>query len=146
MVKPMKTERRLWKLLSFGAGLLLARGQAWSSINRGSIRGTITDPQGAAVPRAVISVTNADTGVQQTTQTNGAGFYLVPELVPGTYRVHLESGGFVSAEVNGVAVKADDVATVDMQLRLGRMAQHVEVTATNPLGETTAANFSIPRE
>ena len=78
----MKRRRHLYEFLSLSFALLLGCTHAWTSINRGSIRGTVTDPQGAAVPRAVISVTNADTGVQQTTQNNSAGFYLVPELVP----------------------------------------------------------------
>ena len=65
----MKRRRHLYEFLSLSFALLLGCTHAWTSINRGSIRGTVTDPQGAAVPRAVISVTNADTGVQQTTQT-----------------------------------------------------------------------------
>jgi hypothetical protein len=110
------------------------------------IRGSVTDPQGALVIAAIVTVTNVETQVSQTSQTNGAGFYLIPELVPGRYKVHLELAGFVPVDVNDVVVKANDVATVDIQMQVGPTAQRVEVTASNPLVETTAANFSTPIE
>src|SRR5215468_2253361 len=119
---------------------------AWASINRGTIRGTVTDPQGAVVPEVKVTVTNRDTGVAQMVVTNNAGFYLVPELVPGPYLVHLEKSGFVSAEFDMVAVKANDIATVDAELGLGRTTQSVAVTATTPLVDTAAANFNTPVE
>jgi len=91
-----------------------------------------------------VTITNLDTGVRQTTQTNSAGFYLVEELVPGTYTVHVEHSGFAPVDVTGVAVKANDMATVDLQLKLGTSVQHVEVTASNPLVDTTASNINTP--
>src|ERR1043166_2104459 len=70
--------------------LLVTCSGVWAAINRGSIRGTVTDPQGAVVANTRITITNIDTGVQQSTQTNTAGFYFIPELVPGPYKVHFE--------------------------------------------------------
>src|SRR5262249_44049354 len=119
---------------------------AWAAINRGTIRGTVTDPQGGVIPDVKVTVTNMATGVMQTTLTNNAGFYLVAELVPGPYKVRLEKSGFAPHDFDKVAVKANDVATVDAQLSLGEASQTVEVTATNPLIETNAANFSVPVE
>src|SRR5262249_17500314 len=88
--------------------------QVRAAINRGMIRGSVTDPQGALVIAATVTVTNVETQVSQTSQTNGAGFYLIPELVPGRYKVHFELAGFVPVDVNEVVVRANDVATVDI--------------------------------
>jgi hypothetical protein len=118
----------------------------WAAINRGTIRGTVKDPQGAVIPKAAVTVTNISTNISQTTQSNDSGFYLVAELVPGAYKVRLEVPGFVPMEITNVLVKANDVSTVDAELELGQESQHVEVTATNPLVETTASNFSVPLE
>lgn len=114
----------------------------WAAINRGTIRGTVKDPQGAVIPKVMVTVTNISTNIFQTTQSNDTGFYLASELVPGTYKVRLEVTGFVPMEITNVLVKANDVATVDAQLNLGQESQHIEVTAVNPLVETTASNFS----
>src|SRR5437870_3626364 len=129
--------------LGLGAVLLITSSAAWAAINRGSIRGTVTDPQGAVMVGTHITITNMDTGVEQTTQTNSAGFYFLPELVPGPYKVHFEMPGFVAVDVGRVEVKANNESTVDMALKLGRTAQTVEVTAAVPLVETTASNFSV---
>jgi len=115
-----------------------------ASIDRGAIRGTVTDQQGAVVPGARVVVKSLDTNVQVNLTTNSAGFYLAPELVPGNYSVYVLAEGFSPLTVNNVAVKPNDVATVDMQLKLGPTTQHVEVTATNPLVETAAENVSVP--
>jgi len=122
--------------------LLLASAPLWAAINRGTIQGTVTDPQGAAIPSAVATITNVDMGVSQKISTNNAGFYFVPDLVPGSYRVHFEMAGFVPLEVTSVVVQANEVSRVDAQLQLGRAVQQIEVAAQVPLVETTAANFS----
>jgi hypothetical protein len=111
-----------------------------ASINRGSIRGTVSDPSGAVMPNVNVTITNTDTGVKTTGHSNAAGFYLFPELVPGNYDVHFETQGFAPADVTSTVVKPNEVSTVDLQLKVGAQAQHVEVTGTNPLVETSATN------
>ncbi len=133
-----------------GAGSLVALFAAvtllQAAINRGTIQGTMTDPQGAVIPDVTVTVTDTDTGVSQTTKTNSAGFYFVPELVPGTYKVRFEVSGFVPTEVTNVSVRANEVTAVDAQLKLGKALQQVEVIAATPQVETAAANFSVPLE
>jgi hypothetical protein len=131
----------LWDLFRLGLCILISCASIRASINRGSIRGTVTDPQGAVMPNAQITITDMDTGVHTTGQTNTAGFYLFSELVPGSYTVHFEAKGFISMEVTRIAVKPNEVSTVDMQLRLGATAQRIEVTATNALVETSPTNI-----
>ena len=115
-----------------------------ASINRGTVQGTVTDPQGAAVPDVQVMVTNVETGVAQALKTNSTGFYFAPELVPGRYKVRFQHSGFVPVDVNEVVVKANDVSTVDTRLALGQTTQHIEVMAAAALVETAASNFSVP--
>jgi len=69
---------------------------AWAQIDTGSIVGMVRYPSGAAVPKATVTVTNGATGVSETTQTNSAGEYQVPALIPGTYSVKVNAPGFAS--------------------------------------------------
>ena len=139
----MRRGMHLFRILEVGFGLVMACAAAWGSIDRGSIRGTLTDAQGGVIPGVQVTITNTETGVQQTTRTNSAGFYFVPELVPGKYTVHFDHAGFVPMDITNIVVKADGVATVDGQLQVGRTTQTVEVKAAVPLVETTASNFSV---
>src|SRR5689334_9155486 len=62
--------------------------------NTASIKGTVTDASGAAVPGATVTVKNPDLGIERTTQSNSAGDYEVPALPPATYSVQVQSKGF----------------------------------------------------
>ncbi len=113
-----------------------------ASLDRGAIRGTVTDPQGAVVPGAKVLVRNNDTGVESNLVTNSAGFFLAADLVPGKYTLRLDAPGFRLYEVANVVVTANTTVTEDAQLVVGPTAQRVEVSARAQLTETTASNFS----
>jgi hypothetical protein len=117
-----------------------------AQINRGVIEGTVTDPQGAAAPDVVVTITNIDTNVSVPTKTNSAGYYRVVDLVPGQYKAHFEIAGFSSLDLTEIEVPAGKVTRVDAQLKLGEPHQVVEVTAEVPLVETGASNFSTTLE
>jgi hypothetical protein len=138
--KYQMTRTSTLRLLTACAALLTLTLATWAALNRGTIRGTVSDPQGALVPNVKITIINTNTGVEQSTVTNSAGFYLISELVPGSYTVHVSATGFVPMDFDAVAVKADDIATVDVQLKLGTQAQAVSVMATNPLVDTDPSN------
>ena len=59
--------------------------------------GEVTDPQKAVVPNAEVRVVNQQTAVERKAKTNGSGIYLVPYLVPGTYRIFVQAPGFETA-------------------------------------------------
>jgi hypothetical protein len=115
---------------------------AWAQLNRGQIRGTISDAQGAVVPNVDVTITNNATNVSSHLKTNGSGFYLVQDLVPGIYTVQIRGAGFAKLEVNTVEVQAGSIATVDGSLRVGETTETVDVSAQPPLIEATASNFS----
>ncbi|HET9699272.1 MAG TPA: carboxypeptidase-like regulatory domain-containing protein, partial [Terriglobales bacterium] len=70
----------------------------------GSILGTVTDPQGAAVPNAKVTVTNVRKGTSDTASTNDQGNYSVTHLIPDTYDITVEAQGFKTASNKGVVV------------------------------------------
>lgn len=113
-----------------------------ASLDRGAIRGTVTDPQGAIVPGAKIVVHSVETGVDTKLETNSTGFYLATELVPGTYEVNIEAPGFSPVSIKGIKVGANSTITEDAELKVGGTTQHVDVSASAQLVETTSSNFS----
>ena len=72
---------------------------------RGSIQGTVTDPNGAVVPAADVTINSPDTGLTRTTQTDSEGSYLVSELPIGTYQVMVKKSGFSDVAVKNVKVE-----------------------------------------
>src|ERR1700680_1998990 len=98
----------------------------------GSIFGTITDPSGAAVAGAKVTVTSATKGTTVEATTNTDGNYSVTHLIPDTYDVRAEGAGFKAFEQKNIPVSADAAARVDGQFVVGGSTETVEVTAENP--------------
>src|SRR5437763_4935229 len=109
----------------------------------GSILGTVTDPQGAAVGGAKVTITNQNKGTTQQTTTNDSGNYTVTHLIPDTYSVKVEAQGFKSAELKGVVVRVDNGSLADVPLQLGSTTESVEVTGEAPQLKTDSADVSI---
>ncbi len=122
--------------------ILMALDLQAQSLNRGEVRGTATDAQGAAVPGVKVAVTNTETNVVNNLTTNESGFYLATELVPGTYTIEFRAQGFEKLDLTGVVVKAGAPITEDVVMRIGQINQTVDVNSAPPLVETSASNFS----
>lgn len=101
---------------------------------RGTIAGTITDPNGAAVAGATVVVKNTGTNISNTVTTNSDGNYTVPFLIPGTYMVTATGTGFKTSTRESVPIKVDDRLTVDFQLEIGASAE-VNIIADTELIE-----------
>jgi len=125
--------------LAFTMYTPLAFGQAVY----GSILGTVTDPQGAAVAGAKVTVTNQRKGTTDQTTTNADGNYSVTHLVPDSYTVRAEGTGFKVSEQKDVIVQADAGARVDMQFQVGGTSETVEVTAEAPQLKTDRADVAV---
>lgn len=108
---------------------------------RGTILGTVTDPSGAPVPSARVSIVNSGTNVSTVTQTNGNGYYTSPSLVVGTYEVSVEQQGFDRAVHSGINLQVDQHAEVDFALKLGHVGQSVVVTSDVALVNTSDATI-----
>ena len=109
----------------------------------GSIFGTVSDPSGAAVPNAKVTVTDVAKGTTDETTTNESGNYSVTHLIPDNYKVRIEGPGFKTIEQDNVIVSADAAARVDAQFQVGSATESVEVTSEAPQLKTDRADVSI---
>ncbi len=101
---------------------------------RGTVTGTITDPNGAIVAGASITVRNVATNISTTVTTNDSGAYTVPFLAPGVYNVSATGTGFKTSVRENLTVQVDDRLTVDLQLEIGAAAE-VNILAETELLE-----------
>jgi hypothetical protein len=107
-----------------------------------TILGTVTDPQGNAVPDASVVAKNVDTGIERSTTTTAEGLYRIPNLAPGNYDVSVQKAGFAKALAKGIHVSVGDLRDVNFKLALGTVATEVRITAETPLVETTKTDIS----
>ena len=109
---------------------------------RGTILGTVTDPSGAVVSGASVTVRNLNTGLERTTQTSADGSYSVPELPVGTYSVTVTLSGFQTSLTNDVAVDVASERRVDAALKTGQVSDKVEVSGEAlPQVDTSSAEL-----
>jgi Carboxypeptidase regulatory-like domain len=111
------------------------------SLISGDITGAVTDPSGATVPGAKVTITSKATGAVQTTTTNSSGSYRIPLLQPGAYTLAVEATGFEQASLS-VSISAGTTLPADVRLTVGSASQTVEVTAAAPILHTEAADLS----
>src|SRR6185312_4144385 len=109
---------------------------AFGQRDLGTITGTVTDAQGAAVPNAAITIIEDATGLSYDAHTNESGTYSHPLLKAGTYTVTIEAAGFQKAQQKGVIVQPSTPTPVNISLQVGNASQTVEVTAAAPLLQT----------
>jgi hypothetical protein len=122
--------------------------------NTGTVAGTVTDPQGAAVAGATVTLTDKATGIARTAVSNDAGRYIYVDVTPGTYNVSVSKTGFRVSKLSNQVVQVGLTLTLNITLEIGSVAETVEVTATtgaelqtlnatvgNTIGGNTLANL-----
>jgi hypothetical protein len=112
---------------------------ALAQSDRGTITGTVSDPAGAVVPGAVVSVRNTESGVQHETVTTATGNYTVAQLPAGMYELSVELAGFNKFIQQGIRVFVAQTARIDVSLRLGGTTESVTVQADAALLKTESA-------
>jgi hypothetical protein len=115
----------------------LAQGETTSAIV-----GQVRDLTGAAVPGAVVTIANQETGMKRSAKTDDSGRFNFPQLKPGTYSVQVEAAGFAPQQNQAVFSGLGQKQTVDFLLQVARSNQTVEVTAEAPLINPANANTS----
>ena len=126
-------------LISFVA-FLFAVACAWGQATT-DLRGTVTDPSGAAVANANATLHNVDTGLERKTVTTADGGYGFHGILPGNYQLTIEAQGFKKYVRSGITLFVNLPATIDVKLVLGGVSQIVEVAAEAPLLNTTDASL-----
>jgi hypothetical protein len=107
----------------------------------GSMVGNVTDPTGAAVPGAVIKITEMQTNTSRAVVTNDAGAYTISTVPAGNYQVEVTKQGFRAFLTSNILVNQNNVVRVDAQLQVGTQAEKIEVTAEAALLQTERADI-----
>lgn len=116
---------------------------AVGQVLKGSISGTVTDPQNAVVSGATVKATNADTGAVYTTTSDSSGLFRFNLIPAGTYKVEVSSQGFKTAVENSIPVTAGIDRTLgSVKLSVGEANTTVEVAAAAPLIDTTQSQVT----
>src|SRR6266550_712628 len=134
------------KALGVAAAIVLSMALAttlFAQTFRGTILGTVTDPNGAVVPDATVTAKNIGTAIERTSTSDEFGNYSLAELQAGTYEVKVEKSGFQSSTVTGVSVEVSAERRVDVALHVAGSEATVIIapstqveTTTNTLGGT----------
>ena len=131
--------RRLAVYVSF---VLMSCSALFGQATSGGIFGTVTDPTGAVIAQAKVTLTGVSKGVTVNTTTNESGNYTQTHLTVGTYKVTVEATGFKTAIQENVPVNVDTNTRVDVALQVGEVNQEVTVSEVPPLLKSDRADVS----
>ena len=130
--------RHAWLIVCFSVATLgiLSPQSMGQTGTTARVTGTVTDPSGAVLPGATITIREADTNATRTITTAENGDYAVTQLTPGKYSLTVEKQGFGSYQQNDIVLVIGQVAEINVQLQVGSQAQKVTVTSSAPVIQT----------
>src|SRR6516164_8167690 len=108
--------------------VLFAPVRAHAQVAGATLTGTITDPSGAVIPNAQVSIRNAATDVVRVVQADNDGLYTAPNLVPATYEVTVSVPGFVTQKLPDITLTVGAEQVLNVKMRVGQTTQTVEIT------------------
>lgn len=110
--------------------LVLIAPLSRAQTSKGTVTGTVTDPSGAVVPDAGVTLKQLETNATRETKTNSAGIYRFDAVDLGLYSISVKASGFKEASASDIVIQANRIATLDFQLQLGAGITVVQVEAT----------------
>ena len=113
-------------------------GQAAGTAN---VQGTVTDPTGAMIPNATVTLTNSATHVQRTATSDNSGKYLFPNVPVGTYDLNVTAPGFRTYIQTGIVLEVGSSIAVNVDMQIGTTDQKVEIKAEGLALQTEDATF-----
>ena len=138
--KKITENRGLWLFLT--VLLVLGWGTSAQAQVTGSMKGLITDPSGATVASANVTVVNTDTGVTRATTSDTAGSYLVLALPVGRYEIKVSKSGFQEYDRSGIELNVGQEVSVDVRLQVSTVKSAVTVLEDAPIVNTTTSDIS----
>jgi len=126
-----------------GLAILLCGSLAGAQTTFGSITGTVTDPNGGAVPGAGITITNESTSAARSFTTGPDGVYAVPDLETGMYRIRVEANGFSTWERADLNLYPRQVLNVEVRLSVGATSTVITVTSPSPIIDTETGSVTF---
>jgi hypothetical protein len=149
MIETTTTENRIKTAVGLMTCLALAlcltlfwSAPAGAQVSGATMSGLITDPSGAGIPNANVSIKNTGTGEVREVPTNGDGFYSAPNLLPGKYEVTITAQGFNKLVQKGITLTVGEQQALNLGLKVGEVNQTVEVTAEPPEVQTSSSTIS----
>jgi hypothetical protein len=128
-------------VLSTALAVVLFSSALFGQGNFGRIFGTVTDPTGAVLPGAQISIIDKDRGLARSLVSDEVGLYNAPTLIPGTYTVRVELPGFKVLDRQNVVVEVGQEIRVDVTVQPGAVGDTVTVNEAIPLVDTTSGTL-----
>src|SRR5438477_4879727 len=107
----------------------------------GAVTGSVTDPSGAAITDAKVTLTNLGTAETRTQPTNADGLYSFVNLIPGNYKIDIEKPGFKHITRTPIVVEVQQSAKIDVTLPIGQANETVEVTSETPLLQSETSSL-----
>ena len=107
------------------------------------VSGRVLDTSGAVVPTAAVTARNVQTDVPVSSVSNNEGYYVLSNLIPGTYAIKVQQAGFKTLERSGVVLQVGDRVSLDLSLEVGNQTQEVTVTGTVALLRTEDAQSGM---
>jgi hypothetical protein len=145
----MKSYPRSWRTkhlfisaVLLSVAILTAPSWCGAQTNLATLRGTVSDPSGATVPNATVVVTNVAMNVSRKVDTNAAGDYEIPYLVPGTYQLTCSATGFQRFVAQEIALVGYETRRIDIHMHVGTASTQVTVTAGAAVISTEGAQIS----
>ena len=138
----MHYKYRAMFLFVVGVCLILLGSVAFGQTTFATITGTVTDPSGATIPGAKVSVTSENEGSVRDMTTGNTGVFTAPNLNVGRYRVKVVASGFADYERTGIILSANQIFNADVKLSLTRAGSTVEVTEAGSSISTETSNLS----
>ena len=117
----------LFAAFLIGLAAMLGSPAAWGQAAT-SLRGSVTDPSGSAIPNATVRLINTGTNSTRTDTTNANGEYVFLQVTPGAYRMEIEATGFTKYAQTGIHLLVNEPVTIDVKLKIGSQQQTVTVT------------------
>ncbi len=127
----------------FLVALLLIAAMTPAFAQNAQIGGRVTDPSGATIPGTTIALINTQTGVQRNSASNEEGYFAIPALQPGQYRLTAQKEGFKPLSRDGIVIQVGDRITLNLALEIGTASESVTITSEVPLLRTEDAQQGL---
>ncbi|MGA8783373.1 MAG: carboxypeptidase-like regulatory domain-containing protein, partial [Terracidiphilus sp.] len=125
--------------IGFAAALLLAAAFQASAQSTGIIRGTVTDPSGAAIANASVVATDTGTDIKRDAATNGSGIFVFPDLPIGTYSLKISAAGFNTQDRPGLQLLTGQTIDLPIAMKVGAQTQEITVTSETQQIQTSTS-------
>jgi hypothetical protein len=131
----------MWGMRRLFLSTLFLTPTVWAQFGSG-FQGTVTDRTSGAIPGVILKVTNVDTGISREVSTNAEGYYTMPSLSSGNYRIEASKPGFSTAVEDKLVLPPDEMRKVDFSLDIGQVRETVNVVGQATVLETETGHIT----